>query len=96
MTDEGRLALARQLAQEAIVLLKGEQGLTPSAPGTRGAVYGKTQNRTIISGGGSGQAHSDHPLQITQELAAAGLVPDSALVKWYDAYAAKKDEESNT
>ena len=93
MTDEGRLALARQLAQEAIVLLKNEGGLLPLVPGTKIAVYGKTQNRTIISGGGSGQAHSDHPLQITQELAAAGLVPDSALVKWYDAYAAKKDEE---
>ncbi len=93
MTDGGRLALARQIAQEAIVLLKNEDDLLPLVPGTKIAVFGKTQNRTIISGGGSGQAHSDNPLQITQELAAAGLVPDDTLVQWYDAYAKKKDEE---
>ena len=88
---EERLSLAREIAREAIVLLKNEGGVLPLAEGTRVAVFGKAQYDTIIGGGGSGQSHSDHPLQITEELRAAGLVIDEKVDAWYREQKEEKD-----
>lgn len=81
--DESRLMLARELATEAIVLLKNEDQCLPLTEGTRIAILGRTQNATVIGGGGSGASYSDHTLQAAYELAAAGLYPEPGMEAFY-------------
>ena len=59
-----RLALARQLAVEAMVLLKNEDQLLPLPAGKTIALLGQTQLETIIGGAGSGASHIEGSLQI--------------------------------
>lgn len=47
-------AIARQIAEESIVLLKNDGQLLPLASGKRAAFFGRTQLDTIFSGNGSG------------------------------------------
>ncbi len=82
--EESRKALVRQIAREAIVLLKNEDRLLPLAPGTTVAVLGRGQLNTVIGGGGSGASRCDDPLQISVELAREGLVPEEGLMAFYE------------
>lgn len=81
---EPRLALARQIAREAIVLLKNEDHTLPLAPGTTVALLGRGQLDTVIGGGGSGASHCDDPLQIAVELAKEGLVLEEGIAAFYE------------
>lgn len=66
--ETARTALARQLAAEAMVLLKNEGGLLPLPKGKTVALLGQTQLDTVIGGGGSGASFSEGTLQIRDEL----------------------------
>ncbi len=90
--ENERQILARNIATEAMVLLKNENGVLPLENGKKVALLGRTQNATIIGGGGSGASRCDNPLQIRDELINAGI----NLEKGFDAFyqdADKKEKE---
>ena len=58
-SEESRIALAREIAGEAMVLLKNEDRVLPLPSGKCVALLGRTQLHTIIGGGGSGAKLSD-------------------------------------
>ena len=66
-----RAALARELAEESVVLLKNEGSLLPLKRGSRLAVFGRAQIETIYSGNGSGAASVDGGLCILEALKAS-------------------------
>ena len=72
-SEEARKALARKIAQEAMVLLKNDEKLLPLPEGKCVALFGRTQNHTIIGGAGSGASRSDSAQEIREELLKAGL-----------------------
>lgn len=92
--ESARIALARQLAEEAVVLLKNEGGLLPLEAGKTVAVLGQTQLEAVIGGGGSGASRSDSTLQIRDELCRAGLTVEPGLDGFYQALAQKRREEA--
>ncbi|WP_044957339.1 glycoside hydrolase family 3 protein [Butyrivibrio sp. LC3010] len=90
--ENERQILARNIATEAMVLLKNENGVLPLENGKKVALLGRTQNATIIGGGGSGASRCDNPMQIRDELINAGI----NLEKGFDAFyqdADKKEKE---
>ena len=87
---EARLQLARELAAEAIVLLKNDRDCLPLPEGERIAVFGQAQMDTAIGGGGSGASHCEHPLQIAEELENAGFVLEKGPKAFYEKYAQEK------
>ena len=80
--ENERQILARNIATEAMVLLKNENGVLPLENGKKVALLGRTQNATIIGGGGSGASRCDNPMQIRDELINAGI----NLEKGFDAF----------
>lgn len=93
-SQTARVALARHLAREAMVLLKNEDSLLPLPAGKTVALLGQTQLEAVIGGGGSGASHSDGMLQIRQELEKAGLAIEPAMDGFYQAIAQKRAEEA--
>lgn len=80
---ESRQRLARQLAQESIVLLKNEDRILPLRKDAVVAVLGRCQNDTIIGGSGSGASNAENALQIGAELEKAGLSLQADLKAYY-------------
>ncbi|WP_035792855.1 glycoside hydrolase family 3 protein [Butyrivibrio sp. AE3006] len=91
--EKVRLSLAREIATEAMVLLKNDDAVLPLEAGKKVALLGRTQNATIIGGGGSGASHSDNTLQIRDELVNAGLKLDKGFDKYYQNVHEKEVEE---
>jgi len=94
--EAARLSLARQLAVEAMVLLKNEGRLLPLPPGKTVALLGQTQADTVIGGGGSGASFSQGTLQIREELLKAGLAVEPSMDGFYQALAQKRQEEAGS
>ena len=92
--EENRKALARTIAQEAMVLLKNEDRVLPLAEGKCAALLGRTQIAAIIGGGGSGASFSKGTLDIREELRKAGLNLASATEAFYQELAARAAEEA--
>lgn len=88
-----RVKLARELASEAIVLLKNKDHCLPLAEGRTIALLGRAQNAVVISGGGSGVAHSKQVLQISEEMKKNGLGIEPHLETFYQALYAKEQEQ---
>lgn len=82
-TEKSRLALARTLAEEGIVLLKNDKGILPLKNDTKIALLGRTQNDAVIGGGGSGASFSAHTLQAATEFNKAGLKLEPMLETFY-------------
>lgn len=89
-----RLALAREIAANAMVLLKNESRLLPFSAGTCVAVLGQTQLRAMIGGGGSGASSSENALQINRQLAEAGLALEPVMDRFYQELAQAQAEEA--
>ena len=89
-----RLALARQLAVEAMVLLKNEDQLLPLPAGKTIALLGQTQLETILGGAGSGASQSEGSLQIREELAKAGLTLEPGLDGFYQELAQQRRQKA--
>lgn len=83
-SKEARLALAREIAGEAMVLLKNEDGLLPLAAGSSLALVGLTQLDAVIGGGGSGASFTKDTLQIRDELKEAGFRLAAGLDAFYE------------
>ena len=82
-SDASRIELARKIAGESIVLLKNEGGVLPLAAKAKIALLGRTQNDTVIGGGGSGSSRDAHPIQIKDALEEAGLLLEPGLKDYY-------------
>ena len=93
-TEESRRVLARQIAREAMVLLKNEDRVLPLPEGRTIALFGRTQLQTIIGGSGSGASHSKGTLEIREELPKAGLILAKAAEKFYQELAEKETQAS--
>lgn len=64
--------IAREAADEGIVLLKNEDQILPLKPGSAVAVYGAGAGRTIKGGTGSGDVNERENISIWQGLKNAG------------------------
>ena len=82
-SESARRHLARQIAREAMVLLKNEDGALPLAPGSTAAIVGQTQLGAVIGGGGSGASDASHALVIRDELVAAGIAAEPVMDAFY-------------
>lgn len=76
-------SLAQVIAEESIVLLKNDGNLLPLPAGTPVAVFGRTQEDTILSGNGSGAIDTDGCSSILTELENAGLAVFPELAAYY-------------
>lgn len=82
-SKESRLQLAKNLAQEGIVLLENKNSILPLKEGTPIAVFGQAQLQTQIGGSGSGASSSTEATIIIEELKKAGLQPDPEIEAYY-------------
>ncbi len=80
---EARISLARELAQESIVLLKNDANTLPFEAGKKIALFGRTQYNTVIGGGGSGASYTDNALQILDEFQKSAFELDSSVLRFY-------------
>ena len=76
-------ALARQLAEESIVLLKNE-GLLPLQMGQMATFFGRTQLDTIYSGNGSGATMTADRRCILHACETGRIIPEPRLKAWYE------------
>ena len=93
-SEESRKVLVRQIAQEAMVLLKNEDKVLPLSEGKTVALLGRTQLHTIIGGSGSGASHSKGTLEIREELPKAGLMFAPSLDQFYLKLAQQESEKA--
>ncbi len=93
-SDGRRISLARELAAEAIVLLKNEEECLPLTE-KKIALLGRTQNAAVIGGGGSGASLSENVLQAAEEFRKAGLFLEPGMEAFYKGIAEQEraDEE---
>jgi len=75
--------LARDLAEESIVLLKNIERCVPIAPGKTIAVFGRAQIDTIYSGNGSGSTHAEGVPCIAEALEEEGFLLFQSLKYFY-------------
>ena len=80
-----RIALARQIAREGIILLKNEGGMLPFGK-EKIAVFGRTQVNTIKCGTGSAFCESNYCINVLDGLRNAGINVDEELAKKYEAW----------
>lgn len=88
-----RQELAREIAREAMVLLKNEDNILPLAKEQVVAIIGQTQIDTIIGGGGSGASYSEDVLYIRDEILASGVIPETTMNSFYQELDRKRKEE---
>lgn len=79
-----RKQIARQIAEESIVLLKNEEHVLPLQKGKTVALFGRTQIDTLYSGNGSGRTKADGHRTILEQCGKSGLIPESALKEYYE------------
>ncbi len=88
---------ARRIAEEAIVLLKNEEGVLPFSGKETVALIGRAQTETIYSGNGSGAAHTPDSKKILDECEKRGLCAEPHLKAFYqEKMAAEVKTEADT
>ena len=88
-----RKLLAREIAENSIVLLKNEENLLPLATGKTVAVFGRAHVEMNLSGNGSGAANAENPADFLTVCKENGLKPVEALEAFYRETLAKLAEE---
>ncbi len=84
-------AVAKKIAEEAIVLLKNEGHLLPFSKGQKAAFFGRTQIDTIYSGNGSGAAHKSGCKNILEECEKRGICAEPGLKEYYREQISKEE-----
>lgn len=93
---EAARAVAQEVEEGGIVLLKND-GTLPMAAGTTVSLLGRSSVDTLFGGLGAGAVPADTPCaSIYDGVAAAGLVPDSAMRDWIAAHASDYPRTSVT
>ena len=88
-------AVAKKIAEEAIVLLKNEGHLLPFSKGQKAAFFGRTQIDTIYSGNGSGAAHKSGCKSILEECEKRGICAEPSLKEYYRERISKEETTKN-
>lgn len=83
-----RIALAREIAREGIVLLKNDGNMLPFAE-EKVAVFGRTQVDTIKCGTGSAFCESEYCISVLEGMENAGINVDKELAARYRAWCAE-------
>ena len=91
-TNAARVALAKEIAGESMILLKND-GLLPLAPGSTAAVFGKGQISLYIGGSGSGASSAKNAAKLVDILKADGLKLVPSLEQFYLAQFDPEKEE---
>lgn len=91
---EARLALAKEIAADSIVLLENKDGILPLQTGSRVALFGRGQLETQIGGGGSGASFSEEATNVLEECIRVGLQPVEELASFYRQFVAQAAEEA--
>lgn len=84
-------AVAKRIAEEAIVLLKNEEQLLPFSGGQKAAFFGRAQIDTIYSGNGSGAARQSGCRNILDECEKKGICAQSGLKEYYKERISKEE-----
>ncbi len=80
---EADAAVAREAAEEGIVLLKNAGGTLPMAAGTTVALFGVGSYQLLAGGTGSGHVHRPYVVNLDEGLAAEGMQVEAALSGLY-------------
>ena len=84
-------AVAKKIADEAIVLLKNEEYLLPFSKGWKAAFFGRAQIDTIYSGNVSGSAHKSGCKNILEECEKRGICAEPSLKEYYREQISKEE-----
>lgn len=85
-------AVAKKMAEEAIVLLKNDDHLLPFNQGQKIAFFGRAQIDTIYSGNGSGAAHKSECKNILEECEKKGICAEPGLKEYYKEQISKEEK----
>lgn len=75
--------VAKQIAEESIVLLKNKGEFLPLEKNKRIAFFGRAQIDTVFSGNGSGAVQTPENISILEECEKKGILVDSYLKQYY-------------
>ena len=88
-----RKSIAREIAENSIVLLKNEENLLPLAEGKTVAFFGRGHIDMALSGNGSGAANIENPADFLTVCRENGLKPVEAPERFYRETLAKRKAE---
>jgi len=80
---EAHAVIAREAAEEGIVLLKNDEGTLPMASGTRVALFGVGSYQLLAGGTGSGHVHRPYVVPLDEGLANEGFQVNETVAGLY-------------
>ena len=83
---EAHATVAREAAEEGIVLLQNKAGVLPLAAGTRIALFGVGSYQLLAGGTGSGHVHRPYVVSLKEGLSREGFTVDALLSDVYEKY----------
>ncbi|MCD8295312.1 MAG: glycoside hydrolase family 3 C-terminal domain-containing protein [Clostridia bacterium] len=84
---EAHARIAREVADESIVLLRNEKQTLPLSGGEKVALYGVSSVDFIAGGTGSGNVNRPYVVNMEDALTGAGFTLDESLANYYRTYA---------
>ena len=86
---EAHASVAREAAEEGIVLLENREGALPLAHGTTVALFGVGSYETLAGGTGSGHVHRPYVVSLDEGLRKEGFTVEESLAGIYTQYIGK-------
>ena len=86
---EAHATVAREAAEEGIVLLENREGALPLAHGTAVALFGVGSYETLAGGTGSGHVHRPYVVSLDEGLRKEGFTVEESLAGSYTQYIGK-------
>ena len=86
---EAHASVAREAAEEGIVLLENREGALPLAHGTAVALFGVGSYETLAGGTGSGHVHRPYVVSLDEGLRKEGFTVEESLAGIYTQYIGK-------
>ena len=86
---EAHASVAREAAEEGIVLLENREGALPLAHGTTVALFGVGSYETLAGGTGSGHVHRPYVVNLDEGLRKEGFTVEESLAGSYTQYIGK-------
>lgn len=86
---EAHATVAREAAEEGIVLLENREGALPLAHGTSVALFGVGSYETLAGGTGSGHVHRPYVVSLDEGLRKEGFTVEESLAGTYTQYIGK-------
>lgn len=86
---EAHAAVAREAAEEGIVLLENREGTLPLVQGATVALFGVGSYETLAGGTGSGHVHRPYVVNLDEGLRKEGFIVEASLAGIYTQYIGK-------